>query len=110
MRSIEKIQFHRSRKAPHAKSIQVSGSDSSSVLQTIVSINKHPYFAGENYSEHNAVSSEQPYVSNLVNQQNLASHSTKGDLLANSDTNALALTSDQTKTNKLCQNKSKQNS
>jgi len=41
--------------ANEAKSQQVSASDSSSVLQTIVSINKHPYFVAEPHqadSEH----------------------------------------------------------
>ena len=54
LRSIEKLHLHRSRKGPHAKSIQVSGSDSSSVIQTIVSINRHPYFVGETFSDNNA--------------------------------------------------------
>jgi len=34
-----------------AKSHQVSASDSSSVVQTIVSINKNPYFVGETFSD-----------------------------------------------------------
>ena len=64
--------------AQGGKSIQVSGSDSSSVL---VSINKHPnpYFTGETFSDRNAVADHQR---------------NKNEILINSDTNALAVTSD----------------
>ena len=48
MRSLEKLQLQqvRSSAAKETKSHQVSASDSSSVVQTIVSINKHPAYLG----------------------------------------------------------------
>lgn len=54
------------------------------MLHNIVSINKHPHFASETISDDQLANS--------------ATEMHQKELLLNSDTNALALTSDQTKT------------
>ena len=65
----------------------MSASDSSSAVQTIVTINKHAYFATDTFSDKNGGVDSEKLV---PNQQ---------DLFVNSDTNALAVAMEHSRSN-----------
>ena len=94
MRSLEKLQLQQVRAsvAKETRSHQVSASDSSSAVQTIVSINKHPAYFGsgtaDTFSDGGGAGAD---------SENLAQNHLHKDLLVHSpnDTNTHAVASDQ---------------